>query len=110
MKNFVGEIFFAERYLPIILSGAKTTTVRNGIREYKPGVYKAYTPDKSKHITIHINRTEVTTFGKISDETAKTDGYTNADELKDDLLKFYPQLTQDSPVTIVYFEAQEESE
>lgn len=100
----VYEITFADKFFDLINAGIKTTTVRNGVREYKNCLYYAYNPDKTYHTIIKITGTAITKFGSLTDDVAKTDGFNNVDELKQELLSFYPDLTDDSPVTIVHFE------
>lgn len=104
MEPVQGEIVFASKFLDMIDEGKKTTTVRRGVREYAPGVYDLYNPAKSVHGFIHITGTEVTKFGMLTDEVAKTDGFESVEELKNELLSFYPELTDDDPVTIVHIE------
>lgn len=98
------EIIFADKFFSLIEAGIKTTTVRSGIREYDNDWYNAYNPDHVFFMAIKITGTAITKFGALTDDIAKTDGFHDVDELKAELLSFYPDLTDDSPVTIVHFE------
>lgn len=103
----VGEIIFANKFFPMITAGKKTTTVRAGKRFYDEGVYDVFNPSKEAHMLIRVEKVEHTTFSKLTDKTALTDGFSSAEELKNELLQFYPNLTDDSVVTIVYFRFKE---
>ncbi len=96
-----GEILFDNRYLPMILAKEKTTTIRQGIRSYPEGFYNAFNTSRTKCILIKVIKTETTTFEQLKDDNAKTDGYLSVEQLKQDLLKFYPDLNSGSPMTIV---------
>lgn len=100
----MNEIIFASKFFDLIDEGKKTTTVRRGIREYEPGLYNMYNPAKTVCGFIFINGTKVIKFGELTEDIAKTDGFNSLEELKSELLNFYPALTDDSPVTIVYIQ------
>lgn len=104
MEKTNGEILFADKFLDLINESIKTTTVRSGVRNYVPGLYDMYNPDKTIHMYVNITGTEYKTFGELDDGVAKTDGFADAAELKNELLSFYPDLTDDSPVTVVYLD------
>ncbi len=102
--TILNDIIFNDRYMPMLISGKKTTTVRAGIRDYPPGYYNAFNDNKSKCILIRVVKTEITKFGLLDDSLASTDGYDSIDQLKEELLQFYPDLIDDSPMTTVVFE------
>ena len=102
--NTKGEIIFASKFIDMIDSGKKTTTVRRGVRTYEPGTYKLFNPAKSVEGLINIKGTAIVNFGQLTEEVAQTDGFRTLYELKKELLSFYPELTDDDPVTIVYIE------
>lgn len=95
------KILFAEKFLPMIREGKKTTTIRNGERNYSIGECDAFDPEEVNGFIIDVKNLEITTFGALKEENAKTDGFSCLAELKEELLSFYPDLTDDSPVTIV---------
>lgn len=101
MEELQGEIIFASKFIDMIDEGKKTTTVRRGIRDYAPGLYSLYNPAKSVHGFVWIDGVTPTTFGELTEEVALTDGFNSLEELKNELLSFYPELTDDSEVTIV---------
>ena len=96
-----GEIYFASKFFDMIDEGKKTTTVRRGARAYTPGLYNTYSPARTVHGYVWIDNTQVTTLGALTEEVAHTDGFNSLEELKNELLSFYPELTDDSEVTIV---------
>lgn len=100
----IGEIIFADKFFPLIATGKKTTTVRAGKRFYREGVYDVFNPTREGHMLIKVKKSEHTMFSSLTDETALTDGFTSVEELKKELLQFYPNLEDNSTVTIVYFE------
>ena len=100
----LGEISFADQYLPMLASGEKTTTVREGIRSYPPGFYNAFNNTKTKCVLIKVTKTEIKKYGLLDDTRATTDGFDSAGQLKKELLKYYPYLTDDSLMTTVFFE------
>ena len=102
--TILGEISFADKYLPMLASGQKTTTVREGIRTYPPGFYNAFNNNKTKCVLIKVTKTEITKYGLLDDTRAATDGFDSASQLKEELLKYYPFLTDVSPMTTVFFE------
>ena len=53
---------------------------------------------------IKINGQKVVRFGELTEDVARTDGFGSLTELKNELLCFYPTLTDESLVTIVYIE------
>lgn len=102
--SILGEISFEDQYMPMLVSGEKTTTVREGIRSYPPGFYNAFNNNKTKCVLIRVTKTEITKYGLLDDTRAATDGFNSTDQLKEELLKYYPYLTDDSPMTTIFFE------
>ena len=104
--SILGEISFADQYLPMLASKEKTTTVRDGVRFYPPGFYNAFNNNKTKCLLIRVTKTEITKYGSLDDTRAATDGFDSAEQLKKELLKYYPYLTNNSPMTTVFFEVE----
>lgn len=104
MERTQGEILFADKFLDLINNGTKITTVRSGIRSYVPGVYDMFNSDKTIHMYVNIVGVTCRRFCELDDIVARTDGFADVAELKNELLTFYPDLNDDSPVTVVYLE------
>ena len=100
----LGEIIFDDKYIPLIQDGRKTTTIREGVRSYPSGLYNAFNKSKNKCILIRVKNTETTFLKFLNDNNAITDGYESIEVLKNDLRLYYPNLNNDSHVTIVQFE------
>ncbi len=100
----IGEIIFEDKLLPMLKDGRKSSTIRNGIRHYAPGFYSAFNDSRTRCELLKVRRTELTKYGQLTDDSTTTEGYDLVKELKDDLLRFYPDLTDESTMTIVYFE------
>lgn len=98
------KILFAEKFFPMIRDGRKTTTVRSGVRNYNIGECLALDPEQVKGFVINIKTLQVSTYGELNEEIAKTDGFESLSELKYELRTFYPELVNSSYVTIVSFE------
>lgn len=100
------KILFAEKFFPMIRDGRKTTTVRSGVRvrDYAIGECLALDPEQVKGFVINIKTLQVSTYGELNEEIAKTDGFESLSKLKYELRTFYPELVNSSYVTIVSFE------
>ncbi len=80
-------LLFKKRFLPAILSGRKTQTIRlwkhrrmrSGQRSYIPGVGR-----------IHVEAVEEIKLTDLTDEDAQADGFDSADALRTELLRIYP--------------------
>ena len=88
--------------MDLVRTGAKRSTVRAGLRGVHPGA--AELVSGQDRIPVAVTKVESKFFGALDDEDATTDGFDNAQSLKETLLRFYPDLTDASPVTIVYFD------
>lgn len=88
--------------MDLVRNGAKRSTIRAGSRQIAKGL--ATLVSERDSIPIMITKVENKDFGVLSDQDARTDGFENACDLKTALLRFYPSLTDGSPVTIVFFE------
>lgn len=102
--NTKGKIIFADKFLPMIRDGRKITTVRAGKRDYHIcDVYDYYNVDETDHGYLYIICKYFTTFGELTEKVAQTDGFNSLAELKGELLQFYPDLKDDSIMTVIRF-------
>ena len=105
-RNEMNLIMIASKFEGDLRTGKKTTTVRKGRRTYTlgEGVFKLIPiMDASTDIPIVIESITYMSFGDLTEEIAKTDGFDNLDELKSELLGFYSDLTKEDEVTVVGF-------
>lgn len=96
-------IALADKFFDLVLNGFKTTTIRAKHRDYKIGDGQFYSDNTNFTIPITITGVEYKTFGELNNDDSITDGFANADELKNELLKFYPHLTDLDEITKVKF-------
>lgn len=102
-KSAAQTLSISTKYLPAIRSGRKCTTIRRG----RPSISKGLLLLTSRTDVVPVNVTQVksTRFKSLTEENAHKDGFRNLSELKIALLKHYPNLSDNSWVTIVSFDA-----
>jgi hypothetical protein len=108
MKNTVSKnniiLMHSVRMAPI-RSGKKRATLRKGIRDYTLGLACIEnTDDKSDFVLITITAIEVIKFNKITANIVEDEGYSNLEDLRESMLRIYPDLNDNSDVTYVSFE------
>lgn len=104
MTGYNGNIIeFTDSLFTAIKRGSKTATSRKGIREYKLGTAVASNVSGSTLIPIHIISITYKKFKDLADEDAHPEGYVLARVLQDVLLGIYPDLTDESDITLVNF-------
>ena len=102
------EIKFASDLFKLILSGKKTTTVREGLREYALGPVEFVTdpPDKRgmvKTVRGFITKVQLKQFRHLTSSDAERGGYETIGQMVSRLKKIYPGIGLDDEVTIVEF-------
>ena len=95
-------IVLSKEYVPLVVSGRKRTTVREGKRNYRLGDAQIKADDET--IAIKIIGIKYKKFGELTDEDAKSDGFEKLGELQAALKKFYPTITETNVTTIVRFD------
>ncbi len=94
-----------DKYLPKILSGIKTTTIRTKVRVFTPdSKIELRSPVTSKSIRVAVKGTKVVLFKDLTDEDARKDGFATKAILKKEMLSHYPDLTNESVLTVIDFE------
>lgn len=102
MTNRITPIIDIEdRYIPLIKSGNKTTSIRKGIRFYPKG--KSVFLGKKEEIEIDITTIEYKSFDKFKLIDAKHDGFENLNDLWKALISYYSDLTKEEILTIIKF-------
>jgi ASCH domain len=98
----VQEIRFDPDLLELVDIGTKTTTIRAGHRHYQPGpAVLRFGSDIRRDAA--IVRTRLTTLDELTIHDARSDGYATTDELVAVLRRYYPDLADRAPVTVVEF-------
>lgn len=97
-------INFDEEFVPAILSGAKRTTIRKGIRSYPVGKVVELTVNSKPFAMAKVKKVVVKRVSELSDEDAIVDGFCGKDELLKALKKIYGEISDSEFVSIVHFE------
>lgn len=88
-------------YLSAVCSGLKTTTVRRGRLQFRPGFLLL---QSGAHLEpVEVTRTRICQVRSLSEEDAKSDGFDTLTELQGALRNHYPGIRQSSWLTIVEF-------
>lgn len=99
--DHVVELPGADDYRAVILNGRKRATVRRGHRDLPVGPAR-FVFSHGEPIPILIERITHLTVADLDDRTARTDGFTDRDELLSALRTHYPDLSDTDPATVVY--------
>ncbi len=94
-------ISLAREFLPAVLGGRKTSTIRRGSRRYSPG--KAILRVENSDISVWIEHLRYCTVDELTEEDAKRDGFDSLDDLLYALRRFYPDLIAEETMSIIYF-------
>jgi hypothetical protein len=85
-----------------IMLGRKKITVREGHRDYHTGPVMICCHIAPWTVMTTITEVKLTTLAEITQEELEADGYTDHDNMLDDLKShYYPNLTMDSPMTVI---------
>ncbi len=96
-------IHFDSKYIPQILTGEKTTTVRKGIRRYAVGERVQLVASNKPFATAEVVSVEVKRLSEIDKRDARRDGFASKEALLRDLRKIYGKLHDEEFVTIIHF-------
>lgn len=97
-------INFDPEFTPLILSGAKRTTIRKGIRSYPVGNLVELTVESKPFAVAKVRKVVVKRISELSEEDAKNDGFESLEDLLQTLRKIYGVIKEDEFVTVVHFE------
>lgn len=101
--SIVGELLFEDSFFSLISDGKKTSTIFYDDYQYTRGYYNAYDNEKKHCILLRVCTIQSTKFKELTDENAITEGFSSLQELKDRLMRFHPDLVDESQLTIIYF-------
>ncbi|MEN1678237.1 MAG: ASCH domain-containing protein [Planctomycetota bacterium] len=79
-------LLFKRKFLPAILSGEKTQTIRVWRRRLVRAGQRSYTPGVGR---IRIDRVEPVDIDQLTDDDAEPDGFPTADALRAELASLY---------------------
>jgi hypothetical protein len=113
------KIVLDEALLPILQSGLKTTTVRMGVRDgishkenYNPGLGYFISTGTNTRVDVYIKRIAFMIFKDLGREELAGEGFDmnsmSVEDARADLFrgmksKYYPDMTMESPVTVVHY-------
>jgi len=97
-------IKFKPDLFDLVLRGKKLSTVRKGLRDYTLGDVLLET-DPSRY-TIHgtITKIELKKLSDLTDSDAKKEGYDSINSLLERVKQIYPEIQDDSEITVVDFD------
>lgn len=84
-----------------IMVGKKRITIREGHRDYRPGIVMICCPDVPWIVQATIVDVKHTVLSKVTKEEWEADGYENQEQMLSDLTKYYPAITKESDVTVI---------
>ena len=89
--------------MTLLRAGKKKCTIRMG----NASVSTAEINVSDGRTSVPVRITDVDnrrTFGQLTDDDAKAEGFATRDELISDLRKYYPRASSSDQVTVIYFE------
>lgn len=89
------------RFLPLVRSGSKRSTIRKGLRPWTIG--PASFGSQGEELQVCITEVRFTTAESLTAADAIRDGFQSLAELLQALREFYPSLTLSDEVTIASF-------
>lgn len=89
-------------FIQWIRSGRKRSTVRIGDRKIDPGALEF--KSQAERVLVTVTRVDRKTFGELDMEDARDDGFDDFEGFKKILRQIYPDLKEDSVLTVVRFE------
>jgi len=91
-----------EEMIVAVLDGTKTITVREGHRDYRPGLPVMLCCHlEGWAVQADIVNVRHCALKEVTEEEWADDGFTSQEDLLTGLQRFYPCLTMDSPVTVI---------
>jgi len=87
-----------------IISGAKKISIREGTRDYGVGPMMICCHLEPWVVQVDVTWVDHISLGEVTQEQWEADGFTSQQDLLDGLRSYYPNITLDSPVTVVYWD------
>lgn len=84
-----------------ILSEKKKITIREGHRDYQPGPAILCCHLTSRAVMVDITNVRYCTLKEVTEEEYRADGFNSREELLAGLQNFYPDMTFNTPVTVI---------
>jgi hypothetical protein len=87
-----------------LMSGAKQCTIRAGRRDVPLGPMRFEETNGTRAACVNVTDVRHKLLRELTDEEARVDGAKDAPEMKNALRQFYPDLTEDSEITLVFWD------
>ena len=84
-----------------IETGTKTITIREGHRDYRPGLVMLCCHLVAWAVQADINDVRHCTLREVTEEEWEDDGFVSQEDLLTQMRRFYKDLTLDSDVTVI---------
>lgn len=99
-------LYVSEDDFNLIKKGMKHSVVRKGIRDTHLGnlsLYVSGEKDESHKVVVFADRIFLESFGALTVEEAKNEGYKSLEQMESAIKTMYPQITDDDIFTIIHF-------
>ena len=96
-------LIFVPELVPQIQTGEKLNTVREGHRDYKEGQVLLGSPETNWCAMKTITTVTHTTIAKMARKDYLHQGWADRNQVLTDMQGYYPNLTMDSPITVVWW-------
>ncbi len=87
-----------------ILLGRKKISIREGHRDYKPGLGVICDPEDSWVVGVTFTQVIHKILGEVTQEEWEADGFTSQENLLSGMRHYYPNIEFSSPVTVLYWD------
>jgi len=103
VKKYVARrIKLLDHFINLVIQGKKTSTIRYGL----VFVTNNYIPLVSNNRTVMVRITNIDyskKYGDLDEKDAQQDGFNSLLEMKEQLERFYPNISVNDPLTIISF-------
>ena len=104
LKKPLQALLMAEELVDETADGSKYITIREGWRHYVPGKVVICCPEIAWCMMKMITEVIHTTPRDCEEQYYRGEEWVDREEMVYDLQRFYPDLTMDSPITVIKFE------
>lgn len=87
-----------------ILTGQKKISIREGHRDYRPGLMMICCHLEPWAVQVDVTEVLHRRLDEVSSVEWEADGFTSQQDLLNGLRNYYPSITLDSPVTVIYWD------
>ena len=93
----------SSQLMPLVIAGHKTTTIRKGIRKVRTNTVLMLRSENREEVPIIVTGVRNLEARDLTRSDALRDGYSTVEELVGELRQIYPDLTAETPLTIISF-------